>query len=464
MRNSLSLLDRSNHFHPQTDPTALERDGPIIFERGDGVTVTDSSGRSYIEGMASLWCVALGFTNARLAKVAHDQILTLASYHTFNRRANPPSIELAEKLVSISPLPDGKVAFCNSGSEAVDTMIKLAWFYQSARGRPGKRKIISRHNAFHGSTVMGASLSGLPHVRGAMAFAQNDDVLFTSTPHHYRHAQHGETPEAFVARLLGELEALIEREGSENIAAMIVEPVMGAGGVIVPPAGYFHGIESMLRRHDILLLSDEVICGFGRTGHWFGCQAFGFTPDMMSVAKALSSGYQPVGATLMSDAIYRAVSEEAGRRGVFGHGFTCAGHPVTSAVALETLRIYEEINLLGRVTSLSKVFLEQLHSFSDHALVGETRGIGMIGALELVSDKASRTPFPPGDRVGERLIEIAMGRGLILRSLGDVIAICPPLVIEEMEIASLFSRLADALGDLRDELGASASIGEEASA
>lgn len=464
MRNSLDLLDRHAHFHPQTDPKVLERDGPIIFERGNGVTVTDSSGRSYIEGMASLWCATLGFTNPRLAKTAHDQILTLASYHTFNRRANPPAIELSEKLLSIAPMSDGKVSFCNSGSEAVDTMIKLAWLYQSAHGRPRKRKIISRHNAYHGSTVMGATLSGLPHVRGAMAVEDNDVVLFAAAPYHYRQAQKDETPESFTARMLSELDALIQREGPENIAAMIVEPVMGAGGVIIPPEGYYRDIEALLRRHDILLLSDEVICGFGRTGHWFGCQAFGFTPDMMSVAKGLSSGYQPIGATLMSGEIYQAVSEEAGRLGVFGHGFTYAGHPVTSAVALETLRIYDEIDLLGRVRSLSKAFLAHLHSFSDHALVGETRGIGMIGALELVADKVSRAPFPPSGRVGARLIELAMERGIILRNLGDVIAICPPLVIEEAEIATLFSRLSDALADLQNELLASTSIGREVSA
>lgn len=453
MRNALHDIDRASILHPQTDPGALEREGPLVIESGEGVFITDSSGQRYLEGMSSLWCASLGFNHPRLARAAEEQIRRLGTYHTFNRRSNPACIEVAERLLAISPMPDGKVIFANSGSEAVDTMIKLAWLYHSGRGQPRKRKIISRDKAFHGSTVLGATLSGLPHMRGAFAWP-GGDVLFAEAPHHYRGGREGESPEQFAARLVDDIETLIESEGAETIAAMIVEPVMGAGGVIIPPEGYFPRLAALLRRHDILLLSDEVICGFGRTGHWFGCQSLGFVPDMMSVAKALSSGYQPIGAAVLSAAVQEVVSAEASRLGVLGHGFTYAGHPVTSAVALETLRIYEEIDLLGRVDRLAPRFAARIRALADHPLVGDARNLGLIGALELVEDKAARRPFAAGINPGPRMVELAMRHGLILRSLGDVLAICPPLVISEEELDSLFVRLERALSELQAELAA----------
>lgn len=453
MRNDLHVQDIGLHLHPQTNPRAHETRGPLIMAQGNGARVVDSDGREYIEGMASLWCASLGFNDARLAAAAAAQFATLSTYHTFNHRSNQPCIELSEALLAIAPIAPARVTYTNSGSEANDTMIKLAWLYQAGRGKPHKRKIICRRGAYHGSTIFGSALSGLDHVRGPLV-PPASEILFTDTPHYYRRTQSEQSPAAFVDQLIGNLEALIVAEGADTIAAMIVEPVTGAGGVIMPPDGYFPRLAELLRRHDILLLSDEVICGFGRTGHWFGSQAFGFTPDMMSVAKGLSSGYQPIGAVVLSEAIFAAAADEADRIGTFGHGFTYAGHPVTSAVARETLKIYQEMDLIGHVRRRAVPFQRQLQAFADHPLVGDVRGIGLLGALELVADRDARTPFAPGLRVGPRVVESALAHGLIVRSLGDIIAVCPPLIIEEADITELFARLMRALDDVAASLAA----------
>ncbi|KUL96473.1 aminotransferase [Bosea sp. WAO] len=439
MQNALITSDLQSHLHPQTNPRQLAEMGPLIIERGDGVTVSDTAGKTYIEGMSSLWCAALGFDNERLADVASQQMRELATYHTFNRRSNPRAIALAERLAGIAPMPDARISFANSGSEAVDTMIKFAWLYQAGRGKPEKRKIISRHKAYHGNTVMGAALSGIEAVRGAFA-SPNAEVVFASAPDFRRDARPGETELQFVDRLIDELAELIRAQGAENLAAMIMEPVMGAGGVIIPPEGYCPRVEHLLRDHDILVLSDEVICGFGRTGHWFGCQSFGFQPDMVSAAKAISSGYLPIGATILSGPVYEGIAEEASRLGVLGHGFTYAGHPVTSAVALETLQIYQEMDLLGRVRSLSLPFGRLIASLANHQVVEASRHVGLLGAVELRGHGDGAT--------GRRFLDLALSEGLIIRALGDTIAICPPLIITESELEELFGRFHRALDAL----------------
>lgn len=439
MQDDLTARDLRWHLHPQTDPSQLADLGPLIIERGDGVTVSDSGGRTYIEGMSSLWCASLGFNNERLAAVASRQMHELATYHTFNRRSNPPAIALAERLAELAPMPDARVSFANSGSEAVDTMIKFAWLYQAGRGKAGKRTIISRRGAYHGNTVMGAALSGIESVRGAFA-SPNAEVVFASAPDFRRNGRPGETETEFVNRLIDELAGLIRDHGAQTIAAMILEPVMGAGGVVIPPEGYCLRVESLLRDHDILVLSDEVICGFGRTGNWFGCQTFGFRPDMMSAAKALSSGYLPIGATLLSGPVYEVVAEEATRLGVLGHGFTYAGHPVTSAVALETLEIYREMDVIGRVRALSAPFGRLIASLANHQAVETSRHVGLLGAVELRGR---------GDgAVGKAFLDLALSENLIIRALGDTIAICPPLIIAEEELEVLFERFHRALDAL----------------
>jgi 4-aminobutyrate--pyruvate transaminase len=452
LHNSARDIDMSLHLHSQTDPRRHEQDGPLIISGGDGVYVRDDAGNRYIEGMAGLWTASLGFNDQRLAAAAAAQFAKLANYHTFNHRSNEPCIQLIEQLAAVSPISPCKIFLANSGSEANDSMVKLAWFYQAARGKPDKRRIISRNGAFHGSTVMGAVLSGLPHMH--RSFCMNlDDVLYAGKPHFYREARDGESEEAFAGRLIDELEAMILAAGPETIAAMIAEPVMGAGGVIVPPKGYFPKLRALLDKHDILLLADEVVCGFGRTGNWFGSQTFGFKPDMFSVAKGLSSGHLPIAAVVVSDALYQVIADEGHRNGVFGHGFTYSGHPVASAVAAEALRIYHEIDVVGRARSLGARMLEALrNALADHPMVGEIRGVGLIAGVELVADRHTKQGFPAEARVGAQVERACRQRGIILRNMGDVLALCPPYIIEPDQIDDLVRALFLAIEDTRESL------------
>jgi len=458
MTNDLVEADVQGILHPQTDPIAHQSRGPFIIQKGDGIWVEDITGKRYIEAMSSLWCANLGFSNKELAAAAHKQLERLPTYHTFNHRSNPASIILSEELRDISPIPNAKISFTNAGAEANETMIKLVWLYQSALGRPNKRKIICREGAFHGATIFTSAMSGLASVRGVFVPAEAE-VLFTDSIDVYRNAKPGQSREEYFDQVITNLERLIEREGSNNIGAMIVEPVCGAGGVLVPTRRYYERLAAVLQRNDILLLSDEVITGFGRTGQWFGCQTFGFVPDMMSVAKGLSSGYLPIGAALISDGIYQVVAKEAQRLGVFGHGFTYAGHPVTAAVACEALRIYKQMDVVKVVQGLKGSFEEHLQRLAQHPLVGDMRCCGLVGAIELVANKGNRTRFDPVGRAGRMVLERAIERGLIVRHLGDVIAICPPLIIQPAELDELFDRLLRALDDAAEHLLASASNG-----
>jgi 4-aminobutyrate--pyruvate transaminase len=400
----------------------------------------------YLEGLAGLWCVSLGFSERRLADAAYRQMLKLPFYHTFAHKATDINIELAEKLLSIAPVPMSKVFFVNSGSEANDTVVKFVWYYNNALGRPRKKKILSRIKAYHGVTVASASLTGLAnnHRDFDLPIA---NILHVDCPHYYRLGLPGETEEAFASRMADSLEQRILSEGADTVAAMIAEPVMGAGGVLLPPATYWEKVQAVLRKYDVLLIADEVICGFGRTGEMWGSTTYGLQPDMIACAKALSSGYMPIGAVMVSDAIYQALVQQSEKIGVFSHGFTYSGHPVSSAVALETLKIYEQDDMLSHVRSMAPRMQAALRGFSDHPLVGEVRGIGLVGALELVADKAAKTPFDPAEAVGPFLIKRAHHHGVILRALGDSIAFCPPLIIKEAEIDLMFERFALALGD-----------------
>jgi 4-aminobutyrate--pyruvate transaminase len=337
------------------------------------------------------------------------------------------------------------VFFCNSGSEANDTQIKLVWYMNNALGRPKKKKIISRLKAYHGVTIASASLTGLP-VNQRDFDLPIANILHASCPHHYRLAQAGESEEAFAARLAAELAAMIEQEGPETVAAFIAEPVMGAGGVIVPPRNYFGKIAEVCRRYDVYMIADEVICGFGRLGTAFGCQALGFVPDAISVAKALTSGYVPMAAATVPEPMYQAMLDESRKIGAFGHGFTYSGHPVAAAVALKTLEIYARERLFEAAANKAPQFQARLKALGEHPLVGEVRGTGLIGAVELVADKASKRSFDPKAAVAPRAVQFAEEEGLIVRFLaGDTISICPPLIITPAEIDELFDRLGRAL-------------------
>ncbi|HYF60425.1 MAG TPA: aminotransferase [Burkholderiaceae bacterium] len=439
--------DLAHLVHPYTPLHAFGETGPMVVRRGDGVWIEDDQGRRYLEAMSGLWCASLGFSEQRLVDAAVRQMRELPYYHLFSGRSNEPSIELSERLLGMTAhLGMDKAVYANSGSEANDTAVKLIWYYFNATGRPLKKKLIARERGYHGVTVMAASLTGLPYNHADFDLPIGR-VLRTGCPSLYHYGRPGETEAQFVDRLVAELEALIEREGPETIAAFFAEPVQGAGGVIVPPPGYFERVQAVLRRHDILFVADEVICGFGRTGHAFGCDAFGIRPDLMTVAKALSGSYVPISATLMTRPVYDALVEGSRRNGTFGHGFTYSGHPLAAAVANETLKLYAERDVFGHVRRIAPGFQQRLHALADHPLVTGTRGIGLVGAFEVVRDKAARAPFDAASGVHAHLVQAALSHGLVVRPLKDAIALCPPLVIAEAELDELFARLRRALDD-----------------
>ncbi|NKE67636.1 aminotransferase class III-fold pyridoxal phosphate-dependent enzyme [Ramlibacter sp. RBP-2] len=439
--------DLTHHLHPYTQLRQLEREGPLVIVRGDGVNVFDEHGNGYIEGMAGLWCASLGFSEKRLADAAYRQMTTLPYYHSFSGKVPGPVAALVDKLIEWAPVPMGRVLFANSGSEANDTAFKLVRYYNNARGRPLKKKIIARNKGYHGVTMAAASLSGLPMMHQHFDLPL-PDVVRVSCPHFYQFGLPGETEAQFVDRLAQELEDTIQREGPETVAAFIAEPVQGAGGVVVPPAGYFAKVQAILKKHDILLIADEVITGFGRLGQPFGTQVFDLKPDMITVAKMLTSAYVPMSALYVSDQIYQAVADASAAVGVFGHGYTYSGHPLACAVALETLRIYEDDRIVDHVREVAPRLQDGLRKFASHPLVGQARGLGLIGALELAADPAQRKPFEPARGVGAYFVRRAQAHGLIVRVLGgDIIAFSPPLVITEAEIDAMLARTELALAD-----------------
>ena len=437
--------DVQSVLHPYTNLMKLRETGALVIERGEGVRVYDGNGKDYIEAMAGLWSTALGWGENVLADVAAEQMRKLAFGHLFGGKSHEPAIALAEKLKEISPFPVGRVFFANSGSEANDSQIKFHWYAANARGQTAKKKIISRKRAYHGVTIASASLTGLPGNHRSFDLPLSFAV-HAECPHFYHAGQADESEEEFSVRMGADLEALIAREGADSIAAMIVEPVMGAGGVIMPPKGYFAAITKVLARHRIPIIDDEVITGFGRTGEWFGCTTYGFTPDSMSIAKAMSSAYLPISAVLLSPEMSEIIEEESGRIGTFGHGFTYSGHPVASAVALKTIEIYQERDIVGHVRRVMPAFAKRISALADHPLVGEAVVAGLVGAVELTPDKQARSNFDPAKAVGAMVGRFAEEEGVIVRPLmGDRIAFCPPLVITEADITELFDRFERAL-------------------
>jgi 4-aminobutyrate--pyruvate transaminase len=431
--------------HPTTNLAAHRTTGPLVLDRAEGIYVYDTGGKRYIEGLAGLWCAGLGYGNEELVEAAAEQMRRLSFTHLFGGRSHEPAIALAEKIKELSPAPTSKVFFTASGSEANDTQIKLAWYYNNARGKPKKKKIISRQRAYHGVTIATASLTGLPvfHADFDLPMAR---VLHTDTPHYWRGAEPGETEEEFSTRLARNLDDLIQREDPETIAAFIAEPVMGAGGVIIPPRTYFEKIQAVLTRYDIAFIADEVICGFGRTGNWFGSQTFNIRPDTISIAKAITSAYVPLGAVTVSEPVYLALIEESRKLGIFAHGFTYSGHPVACAVANKTIDIYRRIDIVRHVQRVAPVFQTRLKALAGHPLVGEARGVGLIGGLELVREKAGKLSFEPRQGVGPKLVAFAQEEGLICRAVGgDTIGLCPPLIIDGAEVNALFDAFERAL-------------------
>jgi 4-aminobutyrate--pyruvate transaminase len=445
--NSLAARDIAALVHPYTNLRAHETDGPVVMAKGRGIYVVDDNGKEYIEGLAGLWCASLGFDEPRLADAAHKQMRQLPFYHIFAGKSHEPGIALAEKLKEIAPVPMSKVFFANSGSEANDTAIKILWYIANAAGTPKRKKIISREKAYHGVTIAAASLTKLP------ANQKDFDlpifpVAYAETPHHYRGAAPGESEEQYSTRLAENLEKLILAEDPETIVAMFAEPVMGAGGAIVPPAGYFPKIQKVLKKYGILLVADEVICGFGRTGNMWGSQTFGLEPDILTCAKALSSAYLPISAVLVSEPVWAAMQANSAKIGTFGHGYTYTAHPVPAAVALETLAIYEERDTVGHVKRMAPRFQAALQKLAEHPIVGEASGVGLIGGLQLVKDKASKTMFAPSQAVAPLIAKACEANGLMVRALFDNrVAVCPPLIIDEAGIDELFKRFATGIAE-----------------
>ncbi|WP_311029301.1 aminotransferase [Mesorhizobium koreense] len=449
---NLQTRDIEAVLHPYTALHKLKTTGTLVIERGEGIYVYDTHGKAYIEGMSGLWCAGLGFGDKELIDAAAKQLKELPYYHIFGAKGIEPAIELAEKLKEIAPVPISKVFFTSSGSEANDTQVKLAWYLNNALGRPNKKKIISRQKAYHGVTIMSASLTGLQANHAAFDLPV-DRVLHTDCPHYYRFGRAGESEAEFTARIVQSLRDLIEREGPDTIAAMIAEPVMGAGGVIVPPKGYYPAIKEVLDEYDIFLIDDEVINGFGRTGNWWGSQTLGMTPKTISAAKQMTSAYAPLGAVMVPQDIYDAYVDQTSKIGTFGHGFTYGGHPLGCALGVKAIEIYQKRDIIGHVRSLAPVFEKRMRRLGEHPLVGEARYCGLVGGVELVADKKTKRSFDPTQGVGAQMAKFAEGHGAILRAMGDTIGFCPPMIITEAELNELFDRTEKALDDAEAWVG-----------
>ena len=446
---SLHARDVANVLHGYTNLRRHEQEGPTVIVRGEGIYVHDARGKRYLDGLSALWNAALGFGEERLAEAAARQMRQLGCYHNFSHMHHQPGVELAEKLIELMPVPMSKVFFTCSGSEANDTQVKLAWYINNALDRPDRKRIIARESSYHGVTIAAASLSGLTNLHRNFD-VPIDRILHTSFASHFHGAEAGEDEEAYASRLAAELETLIVDTGPETVAAFVAEPIVGGGGLFVPPRTYFEKVQAVLEQYDILFIADEVICGFGRTGNWFGCEAVNARPDSMSIAKNLTAGHAPLAATIISEPMYEALRTGSDRMGAFSHGFTFGGHPVSCAVALEAIAIYEERDVVGHVRHVGPYLMRRLREkFGDHPLVGDIRGVGLLVGMELVADRATRRAFDSSDRVGLHLAERALDHGLIVRCVAgtDIVTIAPPLIITEPEIDELVELLGRAMLD-----------------
>lgn len=425
---------------------------PLIIDRSEGSYVYDINGKKYLDALAGLWCTALGGSEPRLVAAATEQLNKLPFYHSFWNRTTKPSLDLAKDLLEMfTARKMGKVFFTNSGSEANDSQVKLVWYYNNALGRPNKKKFIARSKSYHGSTLTSASLSGLPPLHHKFDLPASF-VLHTDCPHYWRFHLPGESEEEFATRLANNLENLILKEGPDTIAAFIAEPVMGAGGVIPPPRTYFDKVQAVVKKYDILFIADEVITAFGRVGSMFGCDKYNIKPDLVSIAKALSSAYMPIGAILVSPEIAEVVHSQSNKLGVFSHGFTYSGHPVSCAVALEALKIYRERNIVDKVNEIAPRFQEGIKAFSDSPIVGEIRGTGLLMGTEFTNNKSPNDPFPPLWGVGAIFGAECEKRGMLVRIAGDTSMMSPPFIISPKEVEELIKIYGEALKSTEEKV------------
>ncbi|WMC09300.1 aspartate aminotransferase family protein [Oceanimonas pelagia] len=439
-KGAVQRLDAAHHLHPFTDSRALRQKGARVIERGEGVYLWDAAGRRILDGMAGLWCVNLGYGRQELIEAAHAQLQQLPYYNLFFQTTHPPAATLAATLAGLLPGELQQLFFTGSGSECNDTVVRMVRHFWAQQGRPERRVIISRHNAYHGSTLAGASLGGMApmHAQGGLPLP---DMVHIDQPYHFGEGQ-GTDPDEFGLARARQLEQKILELGPERVAAFIGEPVQGAGGVIIPPASYWPEIQRICRKYDILLVVDEVICGFGRTGHWFASEYYGLQPDLLCMAKGITSGYIPLGAV----AVGARVAEGLIDGGEFFHGFTWSGHPVACAVAQACIEVMKQEHIVERVHDDIGPYLQRRWaSLGDHPLVGETRGLGLLAALELVADKTTLARFPEAAGAGLVCREHCFEQGLVMRAVGDTMIISPPLVISREQVDELVDKARRAL-------------------
>lgn len=443
-----ALKDQRSQFHPFTSITDLKNEGPTVMASGSGIRVRDVHGKEYLDGMAGLWCVNLGYGRKEIADAIAEQSQKLSFFHTFNGMSTDVVAECAEELLKRAPVPMSRVFFGASGSDANETQLKLIWAYNNLRGQPQKKKVIARWNAYHGSGVATASLTGLPGMHTIFDLPQGP-ILHVSAPYYYRNAPEGMSERDFSAKLAKELEDLIEREGADTIAAFFAEAVMGAGGLIPPPEGYFEAIGPILKKHDILLVADEVVSGFGRLGTYWGSQTYGYEPDLITSAKGVTSGYFPMSAVFISPKVWDVLEANADKVGVFGHGYTYSAHPVGAAAALAALRLIDELKVVDNVADVGPYLMQGLRDrLGQHAHVGDIRGKGLMLGIELVKDRESKEAFPMANRTGRQVLKAAAERGLITRALGDTLVFAPPLIITRADADEIAEKFALAVNDV----------------
>lgn len=433
-----------------TDLPSVERRGTVVVTHGEGPYIVDVHGRRYLDANSGLWNMVAGFDHPGLIAAAKAQYDRFPGYHAFFGRMSDQTVMLSEKLVEVSPFERGRVFYTNSGSEANDTMVKILWFLHGSEGHPQRRKILTRVNAYHGVTVASASMTGKPY--NSVFGLPLPGFIHLTCPHYWRNGRPGESEAEFTQRMAQELEEVIAREGADTIAGFFAEPVMGAGGVIPPSAGYFQAIQPILKKHGIPLISDEVICGFGRTGNTWGCETYGFVPDAIISSKNITAGFFPMGAIILGPELADRVQRAAEAIEEFPHGFTASGHPVGCAIALKAIDVVMNEGLAENVRRMTPIFEAGLARLAEKPNIGEWRGKGLMGALEAVRDKATKTPFDSSLSVSERIANTCTDHGLICRPLGQSIVLCPPFIITEAQMAEMFDKLEAALDQVFAEV------------
>ena len=444
------MINTESVLHGFTDLKNLDHLGPIVLNQAKGIYVYDQNGKKYLDANSGLWNSVVGFDHPRMIEAAKKQYEKFSGYHSFFGRIAEPAVDLADKLIEISPFNKGKVFFTNSGSEANDTTVKLLWFINRKKGLSNKRKIITRINSYHGVTAVSASMTGKPY--NSEFGLPLDGFIHAACPHYWKNAHDGESEESFTKRMGEDLENIILREGADTIAGFFAEPVMGAGGVIPPSKGYFEVIQKILEKHDIPLIADEVICGFGRTGNLWGSQTYNIKPDIMIASKCITSGFFPLGAVILGDRISNDLMDASYKAEEFPHGFTAGGHPVGCALALEAIDIIINEKMIENVQRLEPIFMGGLKKFEEFDFIGEARGIGLMGALEMVHDKKTKTPFNGSVSIGERVANQCIENGLICRPLGPSIVLCPPFITTDDEMGIIFDTLDKTLKKVFSEV------------